>query len=106
MTVNVKDAAIKFYNARTGKSFRTMPEAATAYYNSLTGINNTNAIEAEADYYDAVNRGVVQAPVTPGGTKTVVTSGQQLTGVTPSGTYVSKVTFTVVGGIITAIVLS
>lgn len=106
MTVNVKDVAIKFFNARTGKSARTLPEAATAYYNSLTGINNTSFIEAEADYYDAVNRGVVQAPVTPGGTKTVVTSGQQLSGVTPSGTYVSKVTFTVVGGAITAIVLS
>ncbi len=106
MTINVKDAAIKFFNARTGKRARTLPEAATAYYNSLTGINNTSFIEAEADYYDAVNRGVVQAPVTPGGTKTVVTSGQQLSGVTPSGTYVSKVTFTVVGGAITAIVLS
>jgi hypothetical protein len=106
MTINVKDAAIKFFNARTGKSARTLPEAATAYYNSLTGINNTSFIEAEADYYDAVNRGVVQAPVTPGGTKTVVTSGQQLSGVAPSGTYVSKVTFTVVGGAITAIVLS
>ena len=106
MTVNVKDAAIKFYNARTGKSITTMHGAATAYYNSLTGLAKPNFVEAEAEYYDAVNRGVVQAPVTPGGTKTVVTSGQQLSGVTPTGTYVSKVTFTVVGGAITAIVLS
>lgn len=106
MTVNVKDAAIKFYNARTGKSITTMPNAATAYYNSLTGLTKSNFVEAEAEYYDAVNRGVVQAPVTPGGTKTVVTSGQELTRVTPSGVYISKVTFTVVGGVITAIVLS
>lgn len=106
MTVNVKDAAIKFYNARTGKRITTMPDAATAYYNSLTGLAKTNFVEAEAEYYDAVNRGVVQAPVTPGGTKTVVTSGQQLSGVTPTGTYVSKVTFTVAGGVITAITLS
>ena len=106
MTVNVKDAAIKFYNARTGKNITTMPGAATAYYNSLTGLAKPNFVEAEAEYYDAVNRGVVKAPVTPGGTKTVVISGQGLTGVTPSGVYVSKVTFTVVGGAITAIVLS
>lgn len=39
-------------------------------------------------------------------TATVVTNGQQLTGVTPSGTYVSKVTFTVAGGVITGIALS
>lgn len=106
MTVNVKDAAIKFYNARTGKNITTMPDAATAYYNSLTGLSKSNFAEAESEYYDAVNRGVVQAPVTPGGTKTVVTSGQQLSGVAPTGTYVSKVTFTVAGGVITAITLS
>lgn len=105
MTVNVKDAAIKFYNARTGKKLTTLPGAASAYYNSLTGLAKTNFVEAEAEYYDAVNRGVVQAPVTPGGTKTVVTSGQQ-SSVAPTGTYVSKVTFTVAGGVITAITLS
>lgn len=106
MTINVKDAAIKFYNARTGKKITTRPGAATTYYNSLTGLAKTNFVEAEAEYYDAVNRGVIQAPVTPGGTKTVVTSGQQLSGVAPTGTYVSKVTFTVAGGVITAITLS
>lgn len=39
-------------------------------------------------------------------TSTVVTNGQDLTGVTPSGTYTDTVTFTVAGGVITAIVLS
>lgn len=39
-------------------------------------------------------------------TKTIVTSGQALTGVTPSGTYTNTVTFTVTDGLITAIVLS
>lgn len=38
--------------------------------------------------------------------ETVVASGQVLEGVTPSGTYVSKVTFTVSNGVITAIALS
>lgn len=37
---------------------------------------------------------------------TVVTNGQQLTGVEPSGEYTSKVTFTVSNGAITAITLS
>ena len=35
-----------------------------------------------------------------------VSNAQQLTGVTPTGTYSTKVTFTVVNGAITAIVLS
>ena len=39
-------------------------------------------------------------------TETRVTNGQELTGVTPTGTYISKVTFTVAGGVITAITLS
>lgn len=39
-------------------------------------------------------------------TQTVVSSGQALTGVTPSGIYTNTVTFTVAGGVITAIVLS
>jgi hypothetical protein len=39
-------------------------------------------------------------------TAAVVTNGQQLTGVAPSGTYTSKVTFTVSGGAITGIALS
>lgn len=39
-------------------------------------------------------------------TQTVVSSGQALTGVTPSGTYTDTVTFTVAGGVITAIALS
>lgn len=106
MTVNVNVEGIRFYNTRTGKSFRTLPEAATAYYNSLTGLSKPNRTEAEAEYYSAVNRGAIQAPVTPGGTTTVVTSGQQLTGVAPTGVYATKVTFTVSGGVITAIVLS
>lgn len=38
--------------------------------------------------------------------QTVVTSGQTLTGVTPTGVYASTVSFTVVGGVITAITLS
>jgi len=37
---------------------------------------------------------------------TLVTNGEELTGVTPSGTYTSKVTFTVAAGAITAIALS
>jgi hypothetical protein len=39
-------------------------------------------------------------------TSTVVVNGQELTGVTPSGTYVSNVKFTVSNGAITAIALS
>lgn len=40
------------------------------------------------------------------GTQAVVSNAQELTGVAPTGTYISKVTFTVAGGAITAIVLS
>lgn len=39
-------------------------------------------------------------------TSTVVVNNQELTGVTPSGTYVSKVKFTVSNGAITGIALS
>lgn len=39
-------------------------------------------------------------------TSTVVVNNQELTGVTPTGTYTSKVKFTVSGGAITAIALS
>jgi hypothetical protein len=39
-------------------------------------------------------------------TQTIVSDTQALTGVTPSGSYVDTVTFTVAGGVITAIVLS
>ena len=40
------------------------------------------------------------------GTTTAVSTAQTLTGVTPTGTYVTTVTFTVAGGVITAIALS
>lgn len=40
-----------------------------------------------------------------GGTTTVVTNGQVVKGVAPSGVYASSVTFTVTDGVITAIVL-
>lgn len=39
-------------------------------------------------------------------TAAIITSTQALTGVTPSGTYTNTVTFTVAGGVITAIALS
>ena len=39
-------------------------------------------------------------------TQTVVVNGQALTGVAPTGTYTSRVTFTVASGAITAIALS
>lgn len=38
--------------------------------------------------------------------QTVVTTGQALTGVAPTGSYTNTVTFTVAGGVITAITLS
>jgi hypothetical protein len=40
------------------------------------------------------------------GTSTVLMNGKALTGVTPTGTFVTTVTFTVAGGAITAIALS
>jgi hypothetical protein len=52
-----------------------------------------------------VNKGAVSGVTLPT-TAAIVTSTQELTGVTPSGEYVSKVTFTVVDGEITAIALS
>lgn len=106
MTTNVLNEGIKFYNARTGKTHRTFPEAAKAYYNQQTGLTKSNYKEAESEYYSAVNRGALQAPVTPGGTTAVVVNTQQLTGVAPTGVYATKVTFTVAGGVITAIALS
>jgi hypothetical protein len=41
-----------------------------------------------------------------GATSTLVNTGQTLTGVTPTGTFTTTVTFTVAGGVISAIALS
>jgi hypothetical protein len=40
------------------------------------------------------------------GTSTVITTAQTLTGVAPTGVFATTVTFTVAGGVITAITLS
>ena len=66
---------------------------------------NTNLL---AKYSAAINRmqAALAAVGGTGTTTTIVSTGQQLTGVTPTGTYASKVTFTVANGAITAIALS
>ncbi len=63
-----------------------------------------NAVTAGARMATALSDIGVTEPLPA--TQTVVSSGQELTGVTPSGSYVDTVTFTVAGGVITAIVLS
>lgn len=66
------------------------------------------AVSGVGDFATAnVSAGALQSvTVSLEPTKTVVTNGQALNGVAPTGTYTNTVTFTVAGGVITAIVLS
>lgn len=102
---NYKDLAKEFFNSATGEDHRAWADAAAAYFNSLSGKDKGNFAEAMAAYYAAVNGGDVPAPVTLESNQLVLTSGDT-SDVTPSGTFVDTVTFTVVDGAITAIALS
>lgn len=54
-----------------------------------------------------VSAGALQSVgVSLAATKTIVSTGQEITGVAPTGTYTDTVTFTVAGGVITGITLS
>nr|UVX49299.1 MAG: hypothetical protein [Bacteriophage sp.] len=75
---------------------------------SEDGYLDTDNTGLVAKYQAAINRAQAALAAIGGGTSTttIVSNGQQLTGVTPSGTYASKVTFTVANGVITAIAMS
>lgn len=63
----------------------------------------TKTVVGDAVYNEAT--GVLTQVDLPA-TAAMITSAQALTGVTPTGTFITTVTFTVAGGVITAIVLS
>lgn len=84
-----------------------------------TGIPSTSAVVANGSTVNVENSaGNLDSPGTVtvaastvtnvrlAAAKTIVTSGQALTGVTPTGTFTTTVTFTVANGVITGIALS
>jgi hypothetical protein len=73
-----------------------------------TDINVRNSADSKDVTGDAVvdeTTGALTEVALPA-TAALITSGQALTGVTPTGTFTTTVTFTVAGGVITAIALS
>jgi hypothetical protein len=85
-----------------------------AVLGNIVGISLANAVNVTVRNFTA-SKTVVGLSVVSGGVLTsvdlqgsaaIITNSQALTGVTPTGTFVTTVTFTVSGGLITAIALS
>lgn len=85
-------------------------DAVIALDKATTLAHDTGPLDTLGPGVDAAGAKVVaalnSAGAAAGGTATVVTNGQVVKGVTPSGEYTNSVTFTVSDGAITAIVLS
>lgn len=105
---NFVDAMAKYFaKINTGAiSAPVFPTATQSVVNNgatVTAANSANNKTVNATY--VVSGGNVQRVSLPA-TAAIVTSGQALTGVAPTGTYTNTVTFTVANGVITAIALS
>lgn len=85
-------------------------DAVVALDKATTLAHDTGPLDTLGPVVDTAGAKVVaalnSAGAASGGTATVVTSGQVVTGVAPSGEYTNSVTFTVTDGVITAITLS
>lgn len=105
---NFVDAMAEYY-AKLNAGTITPPvspgptQAVVSNGGTVTAANSANNKTVSATY--VISAGAVQRVSLPA-TAAIVTSTQALTGVTPSGTYTNTVTFTVAGGVITAIALS
>lgn len=109
-----------YFNLLSGKSKRNYVDALNAYYGGIKDgtivpppavTNGQTVVMANSANNKTVNgTAVVTAGaltrVSAPATAAIVTSAQTLTGVTPTGTYATTVTFTVANGVITAIALS
>lgn len=113
-------AAAAYYSQLAGKTKPNFVDAMNAYYGgikdgtvvvpasvangaTITMANSTNTKTVSGT---AVVTGSALTRVSAPATAAIVTTGQALTGVTPTGTFATTVTFTVAGGVITAIALS
>lgn len=85
-------------------------DAVVALDKATTLAHDTGPLDTLGPGVDTAGAKVVaalnSAGAASGGTTTIVTSGQVVTGVAPSGVYTNSVTFTVTDGVITAITLS
>ena len=78
----------------------------TLIQGALVTVRNSTGAKSVPSAVAQVNASGVLTSVDLPATAAPITSGQALTGVTPTGTFTTTVTFTVAGGVITAIVLS
>lgn len=90
------------------RQLNALTVALGSFFVDGTDINVVNSAGSKTVVGDAaVNEATgVLTQVTLPATAALITSAQALTGVTPTGTFTTTVTFTVAGGVITAIALS
>lgn len=114
------DAAAAYYSNKAGVVKPNFTDAMNAYYGGIESgdiivppsvtngqaVTVANSVNNKSVSGTAVVTGAALTRISLPATAAIVTSTQALTGVTPSGTYTNTVTFTVAGGVITAIALS
>lgn len=113
-------AAAAYFSQLSGKTKPSYVDAMNAYYGGIFNgtivppasvangatVTMANSANTKTVSGTAVLTGSTLTRVAAPATAAIITSGQALTGVTPTGTFATTVTFTVANGVITAIALS